>query len=70
MSSRRFAAVILLAALSLTEAQQPSIGVPVPRLAAGPFIFDTAEQHKIKVAVVAKGLVHPWSLAFLPNLVC
>ena len=67
MFFRRFAAVTLLAALSSTRAQQKPIGVPVPRLGAGPFIFDTAEQHKIKVAVVVKGLVHPWSLAFLPD---
>jgi len=29
------------------HAQQPQIGVPVPPLGAGPFVFDTAEQHKI-----------------------
>ena len=26
-----------------------------------------AEQHKLKVTVVAKGLAHPFSLSFLPN---
>jgi len=46
---------------------QPSIGVPVPPLGNGPFILDTAEQHKIRVTVVTKGLSHPWSLAFLPD---
>jgi glucose/arabinose dehydrogenase len=29
--------------------------------------FDTAEQHKIRVVVVTKGLSHPWGLAFLPD---
>jgi glucose/arabinose dehydrogenase len=43
------------------------IGVPVPRLADGPWVFDTAEQHKIRVSVVARGLANPWSLAFLPD---
>ena len=43
------------------------IGVPVPPLGAGPFVLDTAEQHKIRVTIVTKGLVHPWSLAFLPD---
>ena len=49
------------------HAQQPQIGVPVPPLGAGPFVFDTAEQHKIRVSVVARGLSHPWSIAFLPD---
>ena len=49
------------------HAQQPQIGVPVPPLGAGPFVFDTAEQHKIRVSVVSRGLSHPWSIAFLPD---
>ena len=49
------------------QAQQPPIGVPVPPLGAGPFVFDTAEQHKIRVSVVTKGLSHPWAIAFLPD---
>lgn len=48
-------------------AQQPPIGIPVPPLAAGPFTFDTAEQHKIRVTILARGLAHPWSMAFLPD---
>ncbi len=36
-------------------------------LGAGPFVFDTGEQHKIRVVVVARGIPHPWSLAFLPD---
>jgi aldose sugar dehydrogenase len=36
-------------------------------LGSGPFLFDTAEQHKIRVVVVTKGLSHPWGLAFLPD---
>ena len=47
--------------------QEPEIGVPVPPVDDGPWVFDTAEQHKIRVSVVAKGLSHPWAITFLPN---
>src|SRR5437899_8549210 len=55
------------AAVALCHAQEPAIGVPVPPLGAGPFVLDTAEQHKIRVTIVTKGLAHPWSLVFLPD---
>ncbi len=57
----------MFAALFPAGAQPEPIGVPVPPLGAGPFVLDTAEQHKIRVTVVTKGLVHPWSLVFLPD---
>jgi aldose sugar dehydrogenase len=41
--------------------------LPVPPLGDGPWTFDTAEQHKLRVAVVTKGLSHPWNLTFLPG---
>jgi aldose sugar dehydrogenase len=47
--------------------QPPPVAIPAPALGAGPFTFETAEQHKIRVIVVTKGLSHPWSLAFLPD---
>ena len=54
--------------LALSAQQgQPQIGIAPVTLSAGPYVFDTAEQHKIRVVVVARGLVHPFSLAFLPN---
>ena len=43
------------------------IGVVRAPLGDGPFLFDTAEQHGIRVDVVTKGLAKPWSLAFLPD---
>lgn len=58
---------ILLGMAAVGHAQQPQIGVPVPPLGAGPFVFDTAEQHKIRLTVVTKGLSHPWAIAFLPD---
>ena len=45
----------------------PAIGVARQPLGDGPFVFDTAEQHKIRVVVMTKALVKPWSLAFLPD---
>jgi aldose sugar dehydrogenase len=33
----------------------------------GPYCFDTAEQHDIRVDILARGLSHAYSLAFLPN---
>lgn len=47
--------------------QRPAPTIPRPPLGAGPFVFDTAEQHKIRVVVQVKGLSHPWGLAFLPD---
>jgi glucose/arabinose dehydrogenase len=58
--------VSTILAVAAAFAQQP-IGVPVAPLGSGPFIIDTAEQHKIRVSVVIKGLSHPWALAFLPD---
>ena len=62
------AALFLLSMSPVGHAEQePEIGVPVPPLDDGPWVFDTAEQHKIRVSVVAKGLSHPWAITFLPN---
>jgi aldose sugar dehydrogenase len=74
--------VMLVSLVAIAAAQQGSVpaterlnplgptgamGVmPVP-LSDGPMVFDTAEQHRIRVVVVAKGFNHPWSLAFLPE---
>jgi len=39
-----------------------------PVLGEGPWIYDTYEDDtRIRVSLVARGLSHPWSLAFLPN---
>ena len=64
--STRVVAVMVVSLVAAGHAQQ-QIGVPVPPLGDGPFVFDTAEQGKIRVSVLAKGLSHPWSIAFLPD---
>jgi aldose sugar dehydrogenase len=56
-----------LAVALLAQSSPPPPGIGVVHLGPGPYTFDTAEQHQLKVTVVAKGLVHPFSLAFLPN---
>ena len=38
-----------------------------PALGDGPFLFDSYEQRGLRAVVVAKGLSHPWSVAFLPD---
>ena len=60
-------AAAVLVMVGSSHAQPPPIGVPVPPLGQGPWVVDTAEQHRIRVSVVTKGLSHPWAIAFLPN---
>ena len=64
--SARLIPFILAGTLIAGHAQQaqpvqpgPVIGLPVPPLGAGPFVFDTAEQQKIRVSVVTRGPVAP-----------
>jgi glucose/arabinose dehydrogenase len=42
-------------------------GIVIPPLPDKPVVYHTAEGQDIRVVVVAKGLSHPWSLAFLPD---
>ena len=63
----RFVLVSWLSTAALWAQQAPPIGTPHVALGAGPFVIDTAEQHKIRVVVAARGLPHPWSVAFLPG---
>ena len=65
--SVQLAALLLLAIPVLGHAQQQPIGLPVPALGEGPWVFDTAEQHRVLVSVVARGLSHPWAIAWLPD---
>src|SRR5690606_13975738 len=63
-SAVRAAALVVASSL---HAQPTDIGVAAVTLDGGPYLFDTAEQHGIRVDVVVRGLAHPFSLAFLPN---
>jgi aldose sugar dehydrogenase len=47
--------------------QPPNIGIAPITLTENAYVFDTAEQHKIRATVVVKGLKHPFSVAFLPS---
>jgi glucose/arabinose dehydrogenase len=44
-----------------------AMGVDAARLPDTPMVFDTAEQHGIRVSVVAKGFAHPWAFVFMPD---
>src|SRR5690606_32973237 len=57
----------LAAAPAALHAQPADLGVAPVELTDGPYLLDTAEQHGIRVDGVARGLDHPFSLAFLPN---
>lgn len=60
---------VVLLGLTLTgyARQERLESLRVPALGPGPFEFETAESRRIRVTVVTRGLVHPWSLAFLPD---
>ncbi len=62
-------AVLCLGVLAAVPGAQqpPPIGVAPVTLGAGPYVFDTAEQHQLAVVVVARGLSHPFGVALLPN---
>jgi glucose/arabinose dehydrogenase len=62
----RIATFLILAAASFAQ-QRPTPTIPRQPIGPGPFTFDTAEQHKIRVVILTKGLSHPWGLAFLPD---
>ena len=59
------ASVMVAGPASAAAPAQPGIA-PV-QLGTEPYVFDTAEQHRLRVVVVARGLNHPFSLALLPD---
>src|SRR4249920_3886248 len=73
-----FSMAVGFVAVQLSGAAQQAVpfdgGIPVapagfePQpIPAEPIEFDTAEVMRIRVVPVARGLVNPWSLAFLPD---
>ena len=59
------AAVVLASAVAAQ--QQANIGFKPLTLSQPSYTFDTAEQARIRVTPIVRGLAHPFSLAFLPN---
>lgn len=71
MTGRRSSARLVGALLALggagTAQAQNDIGIAPLLLDQDTYLFDTAEQHSIRVDVVVRGLAHPFSLAMLPD---
>jgi glucose/arabinose dehydrogenase len=75
---RLMSLLFLVAALSaMIRAQQvvpfrgdipvPPQGIPAVPLPDKPVAYHTAEGQEIRVAVLVRGLAHPWGIAFLPD---
>ena len=73
MSNGCVVASLVLALLPATflsaaeNAPRPADGLHVDPVGQGPFYYDTAEGMDIQVRVLARGLNHPWSIAWLPD---
>jgi glucose/arabinose dehydrogenase len=67
MLKRALVASALLASAGALAQQPPQPGIAPVTLGAEPYVFDTAEQHKIKVSVLAKGFGRPFAIEFLPG---
>ena len=67
--ARHLSQAIAVALLSTAAfaADVPEFGVPAELPGPGPYVERSAEQAAIKVEIVARGLEHLYSLAFLPN---
>jgi aldose sugar dehydrogenase len=69
MQKRPFRTLGLLALFTSCAmgADQAPIGIAPVALTENTYVFDTAEQHGIKVTVLAKGLPRSFAMAFLPD---
>ena len=67
MPKRALLGAVLLASAGAQAQQPPPIGIAPVTLGSEPYVFDTAEQHKIKVSVLAKGFARPFAIEFLPG---
>ncbi|HTV50647.1 MAG TPA: PQQ-dependent sugar dehydrogenase [Steroidobacteraceae bacterium] len=61
------ASVAAINLLPRARAQQSSVGIAPVSLTAPSYVFDTAEEHKVRVVVVMRGLRHPFGFALLPD---
>lgn len=64
---RALAASALLVSIGAHAQQPPQPGIAPTSLGSEPYVFDTAEQHGIKVTVLAKGFPRPFAIEFLPG---
>ncbi|WP_288485977.1 PQQ-dependent sugar dehydrogenase [uncultured Novosphingobium sp.] len=60
------AGIALGTALPL-HADPQEVGLTPIAVGLGPFTYDTAEQHGLRVDVLVRGLAHGYAVAFLPN---
>ncbi len=67
VSGRSLAFVALLAAGPTFGQAPPQLGIAPVTLSGEPYVLDTAEQHKIKVSVLAKGSPARFAIEFLPG---
>ena len=68
---RALTCVFILAATVVTFTQGrgggPPLAIPRATFGDGPWTVEAAEGVKIRMSVVTKGLVNPWSMAWLPD---
>lgn len=67
MISKRALAAAALALSTSAQAQQPQVGIEPIVLTEPSYVFDTAEQHRIKVTPLVRELRRPFAMAFLPG---
>ncbi|WP_417613247.1 PQQ-dependent sugar dehydrogenase [Parasphingorhabdus sp.] len=60
------AALALVPAAPAFSSDVKEVGVPSELPGAGPFIFSSAEEARVKVEIIARGLSHAYGLALLP----
>jgi glucose/arabinose dehydrogenase len=61
------ACALLLATPVLAQDAPPPIGIAPVMLTEPSYVFDTAEQHQLKISVLTKGLQRPFAIEFLPD---
>jgi aldose sugar dehydrogenase len=61
------AAALAAALVPAIRAQQAPLGMAPVAVSEPEYTFDTGEQHRLRVTVVAKGLNHPFAIALLPG---
>ncbi|HYD24578.1 MAG TPA: PQQ-dependent sugar dehydrogenase [Croceibacterium sp.] len=67
MAGKLVAAAALLLLPGAAQAQQNAIGIAPVTLTEPSYVFDTAEQHGIRVTPLVRELRRPFAIAFLPD---